>query len=255
MKNKIALLFLLLLSATTFSQANKPAVGDWGIRYGVFFNGGFGQQLTFTRMLKKNLEVGLGVTATFQMNKQTTNNLVTVDALNGVLPAERELTTVSNSLNIALNPFLLYHFPIKSNLDLYMGGGVNVGVNSSLRNSSVTRIHATDYEMKEEEAINNSPTIYGGASAIIGCQYFFYKNLAIGAQAGFGFSAGGSTGKAGSKTITTNSGALNPIQGEVIEDSNVTFKQTTASAGIAGNVGLNLTFYFARVTKAKQAVN
>lgn len=252
MKKRIFAPFLLLLVTTVvFSQTNKPGVGDWGVRYGVYFNGSFSQQLIFTRMLKKNLEVGMGVGISFQSRNTTSTDSVLVSAIGGDVPGIREYTTQTTNLYVSLNPFLLYHFPVKNNLDLYMGAGISLGVSDAIANKEITRRYLANYEYKEE-VINRSPVLFvGGASAIVGCQYFFYKNLAIGAQGGLGFSVNGSSGKVNSKKTVTNSGVLNPVQGIVTIDDQMTQKTISTSAGIAGNVGLNLTFYFSRV-KAKE---
>lgn len=253
MKAKLLTAVLLLSITTAFAQANKPASGDFGLRYGVAFNGGFVQQFTFSRFVKQNLECGAGVTFYYSHSKSTSEeNLAPIYTLDGLSPATQKKTFLFTQFNVGINPFLVYHFPTKNNLDIYAGGGASFSIWQTNKDQVTTSILATNYENKEVRNTKSPLTFGGGLNAILGCQFFFYKNLAIGAQGGLGFNLQGTAGKSNTETTTTNSGSAHPSPGITTVAGLIERSSTGMSIGLNGNVGMNLTFYFGRKEKVKK---
>jgi hypothetical protein len=249
MKTKlIPLVALAFLTTTAFSQANKPQPGDLGLHYGVVFNGSFSQQLALSGWLKKGLEAGAGVSFSFnQINgnySDSTDVTTSVNTIRGI----RNMEVRNTTLSVALNPYLLYHFPTKNNLDIYTGGSLSVGLAPVLKDTRNTTLQATNYYQKEEITNKQPVGVNFGAGIILGCQFFFYKNLSLGAQGNLGFSSSVADGIVGSKRVVTNSGADNPSASEI--DDNTTHAQTLrTNLSLAGNVGLTLNFYFSKKQK------
>ena len=82
-----------------------------------------------------------------------------------------------------------------------------------------------------------------GLSLVGGANFFFYKNLAIGADFAVGFSASNGNGNSLEQQVEINYGQNNSS----IVNYNTSFtsrvSNTRYTASLAGNAGLHLTYY------------
>jgi hypothetical protein len=253
MKKLFSLFVLSVVCIPAFSQTNKPATGDWGLHYYVGFNGSFTQGFEFSRLLKNNLEGGAGLN--FSVNSITNSQTESthVSGNSGTLNAQISTTNKQIPYVIYSRGYLLYHFPVKSNLDLYAGGEIASGFNGQANNVSITESSATNFLEKKTQR-SYLPLAYGfGASGRLGCRFFFYKNLSLGMQGSLGFNSTITNGKQGSTFTVTESGSDNPLQGTTITESTRHINSATIGAALSGSVVLNLSFYFTRTPKIKEA--
>ena len=245
MKKSIILLAILTLSVGGFAQTNKPNVGDWGVKVGVNVpNWGIG--FTFSRMLKKNLECGASLGASFSTSKYAQTNNTIIYTLSGDVIGTHEFMQKSLNYTLSVAPFLAYHIPINNNLDVYAGGRLYLSMSKSIYYTSQTRYYAPNFE-----DLGTSKQIYpfsfgAGAGVLIGADYYFKKNMAIGVSGNLGFAANFQFGKNVEKRMSIQSGSQNPYQGFYSSEQSYTLKNIYTSTGANGNVGINFTFYFAR---------
>jgi len=247
MKSKILLTAILISGfLCTYAQDNKPTTGDIGVHYNVAFNGQVQQQIGISDVLSKHLELGGNLLFTYTGTHNETNSATYLEAVSGTIPGITSVGTKSKSYSLGLNPYLLYHFAIKSNLDLYAGGSFTVGFGNSSSTTFTTNSGA-NYLSTTNEQISPPATVTLSLGAVLGCQYFFYKNLALGVNCGLG--AGYSIQK-GNKTdyiTSTESGSNNPSSGT--NTSGPPFpsvKNETFNLSTMASAGISLAFYFSR---------
>jgi hypothetical protein len=161
----------------------------------------------------------------------------------------RETIVSQTTFNTGITPFILYHFKTNNNLDIYIGPYVAALFTYNGPIVTKTTLTGTDFNETETRTIYTPISIHGGAGLILGCQFFFYKNLAIGIQGSLGLTAGGTTGKTNTRDEVNDSGAQNTHQGDIVTQNPQTVKTFDASAALSGNLGLNLTFYFTKKGK------
>src|SRR5947209_6235557 len=129
MKKLNLLLCMALLSSQLFSENNKPA-GAFGMSYGIGFNGGLAQNIRFSHWTKKNIEYGAGFSFSFSNSHTKTNDSVGISIVtpHAIVFAPEQAISKSNILTIGLSPFAAYHFPIRSILDVYLGGVIPLSI-------------------------------------------------------------------------------------------------------------------------------
>ena len=242
----IITIYLLLISCSLLAQNNKPFPNAWGIGYQVNLDSqGASQNFTFSRMLNGNWEVGTGIGFRYyHANSETEDSSVAV-GFSGAIPVLATNSSELSYFTFSLSPFLLKHCNITSNLDCYFGPVVPLSFGSKTTNTSSNEVSGKDY-FSSNENINKTPPFNSvGLGVILGSRFFFYRNLAIGAQYNLSGSYFFQSGESTTETNYTNSGSDNPSNGQ---DYHSEFsghkKNTSTSIGTSSNFGLNLTFYF-----------
>ena len=250
MKSKLIFLFLIC-SVLVSAQLNKFSDGDLGIKYGVAFNGALAQTIAFSGIIAGNWELGAGINVSFADSRS--NNIGSpydVNTIGGVIQLTNTSITINRTINSSVIPYLLYHFPVKSNLDVYAGPNLNIGTGSiTLYNSSDNITSGSDY-YSERKSSSKIPFGYQlGAGVIAGCQYFFYKKLALGFEANLAAVVTGNNGqeKIGSQEINYGSNNSNNTN-----YSNVTYNHINTyalSIKSGSSAAVFLTFFFSKKTK------
>lgn len=241
----------LLLTSTTFSQTNKPEAGAFGIRAGVSIpNVGIG--LTFSRMLKKNIECGssIGFTISSSKHNQTSSGIM-VYSTNGFIDVSQDYNYRFLNYTATLAPFLVYHIPTNINLDVFAGGRLLFALSEQTNYTHVNRLYANNYESKSSSHIDFPFSFGVGAGVLIGADYYFRRNMAVGMSGNLGFSSSFQHGTQAEKTTTTNSGSLNPSQGVTNSEQKWNKRNFYTNTGLNGSVGINFTIFFARKVSDK----
>ncbi len=245
------LMSLLFLTSTTFSQTNKPEAGSFGIRAGVSIpNVGIG--LTFSRMLKKNIECGASIGVSFATSKsfQTTSG-IKMWSTTGWIDVSQDYSNRFFSYTTSLSPFLVYHIPTNNNLDIFAGGRANFSLSKQTNYTHVNRFYADNYEYKSTSKFNFPFSFGVGAGVLIGADYYFRKNMAVGVSGNLGFTSTFQHGTQTEKTTITNSGTQNPTQGTSYSEQKWTIRNLNTTTAFNGSVGINFTFIFPRKTVEK----
>jgi hypothetical protein len=251
---------MLLVITGCWAQVNKFEAGDFGIRYGVIFNGSAYQGLTLSGMVTANIEVGCGINIAYSKSQtSSTNNTEVQEFVNGsyieVLGASTNQNH-SSTINTSLTPFVFYHFSIKNNLDIYTGPGLIVGTGShTLLSSNDNTTQATNYYYDNYSKTKYPIGYQVGGGWNIGGQYFFYKRLALGVQASVGVAYSSTDGYVQTFYRVTNSGSGNQNNPNNVSSAGTApYINRGLSLTTASSIGVNLTFYLARKAKAaKQA--
>lgn len=253
MKLKIALAVLFFSTTQLFAQTNKPSIDDFGIRTGFYFLNAPGGSIMLGKMLPKNLESGIGILFTFNNYSHTTNDTSQAMSTTGsFIPVKSENTVKWFSYAINLSPYLVYHFPIKNNVDVYAGSYISVFAGNTPKNETYNRRYADNYEYKNK-ATAIQPLSFGvGAGFIVGAEYYVHKNIAVGLTGNLGFTTSMQFGKQTRKTEVVNTGSLNPSQDNRTTETASTLKNIDNSVSLRGGVGFNLTFFFAKHAKEKK---
>lgn len=255
MKTLLTFLLTITTSLLTFAQSNKPEKG-FGLAYGINFFNNTSHSVRFTHWTKKNIEYGGEVTFYYNKNKSVIKDSVFINTIDGSTNlAVRTNTTTDSRFGVGINPFVLYHFPTKNNLDLFVGGILPIGVNSINGNFSVERVvDIPNYFVSELRKQMFPKQINAGLQFTAGTNYFFYDNLAIGASFRLGYVAGFSVGKTITLDEYISSGSNNPYITSQSIKSEAQNSTTTTYIGFNGSALFTLSYYFSRdkVGKAKE---
>jgi|JI9StandDraft_1071089.scaffolds.fasta_scaffold314034_1 hypothetical protein len=259
MKSKCIATLLLLVSISSFAQEKKPQPYSFGIGYGIsFISNDFSspnQSINLSVWFPKNLELTFPFSFNYYGSKSTIIDSPYTVTNSGYRMFERTTTNQYKTFGISISPGLLYHFPVKSNLDIYLGFSVPIGVLSYITNNIVEETKGSDYLNKITTTVKAKPLVTASGQITFGCNYFFYKNLAIGAKASLYMNFNNSQQPYLSKTITIeNSGSDNPSQNysSFTQQSNPRNKFTNQSIGFNGGGGLYLNYYFGMKSSKKE---
>jgi hypothetical protein len=255
-KSILSLVLFSTLFFTSHAQDNKPEANSFGLQYGVNFNGTVGQAVQLSGWLKNGLEIRGSMTFSYT-NSQSSSisnynyTVYTPDGRN--IPAIE--TSASSSASITMTPTIsiVKHFPLKSNLDFFIGGSANCGFTTPTAWTKSSTTETADSFYSYSSTNSKSPlTINWGLSLIGGANYFFYKNLAIGADFGVGFSASNGNGTIQEQQVAVNTGQNNNSTSNYNKTSTNQISNTRYAASLAGNAGLHLTYYL-KVKPKKQS--
>lgn len=238
-----------IIALPGFAQDNKPVKGDIGLRFGLTFNGNVGQQVVLSGMISDRSEIGSIISVGVVSAKTEDIDSVQVNtSAPGSVTGIRHDIEKASSTNILINPFYAYHFPVPSNVDVYLGVNAGVGVGIPGAQQSITKTMALNYEQVSTDKDKLPATLFVNGGIMVGCQYFFYKKLAIGAVASLGLSYGSQKGKVKSSSEVVNTGTDNNGTDSFSEGfyrvNNSSFSLATSSY-----VGINLAFYFGKSAK------
>jgi hypothetical protein len=244
---------------TSFSQDNnKPEANSFGLQYGVNFNGTIGQAVQLSGWLKNGIEVR-GSMAFSYTNTQTSSvyngsyTIFTPDGRN--IPAIQSTASSSAALTVTPTISVVKHFPLKSNLDFFIGASANCGFTTPTAWTKNSNTETADSFYSFTSTNTKAPlSINWGMSVVGGANYFFYKNLAIGADFGVGFSATNGNGNSQEQQVAVNSGQNNTNTANYTKTFNNQVSNTRYVASLTGNAGLHLTYYL-KVKNKKQSAD
>ncbi len=254
---KKTLLSAVFIAATLIATAqdNKPGKGTVGIWYGVSFVP-VTQNVYITGYLTDHVEFGGSIG--FNYNRSTNSQFSPTNVLanSGYVPAQMEHRLLTTNSTVSVAPMVLYHFNIKSNLDLGLGANLPLSISTSSKDVNTDITTAPNYSTTTE-VTNIRPISIGiGAGMLISCKYFFYKNLAVGAMANLGFNGSVNKGNIKQVSSTTNTGSDNPQLGYDV--STTTLSKVNANNQqfqMLHNFSLNLSWYFDGKKKSKAATS
>ena len=239
--------FSSLLFFAANAQDNKPEPNSFGMQYGVNFNGTIGQAVQFSGWIKKGIEIKGSIALSFLNNQSTTEtgNYVYANSNgNRQIPALISNHNSSGSLTMTPTISVVKHFPIKSNLDFFVGGAASYGFTMPTANTISTNTTTADSFYSYRSTSSKSPLILTwGLSMVGGANFFFYKNLAIGADFGLGFSASNSNGIYQEQDIQINNGQNNSSKLNYNASFSNKISSNRYAVSFAGNAGLHLTYY------------
>ena len=247
-------LFMLAICSLCSAQANKFETGDLGIRYSVSFNGIATQGLTFSGMVTKNIEVGGTINVQYAASTTTTNYIQSIYFSNTSEPVTETTTNLSKTLNASISPFVVYHFTIKNNLDVYSGAKLTAGTGAHTISQSTDNVTQGTGYYNENYSANKYPWGFQiGGGVLVGGQYFFYKRLALGVEANLGVAYSGTKGNQQITDVVTNSGIHNTNSNpDYNRNFSVPYNTHTFNVTTASSIGINLTYYVARKAKVLQ---
>lgn len=245
---------LLLICCLCMAQANKFDTGDFGMRYGVSFNGTATQGLTFSGLVTKHIEVGGTINVQYSTNNTTGNSIQNIYFSGTYAPAVQAITSISKSINASISPFVVYHFTIKNNLDVYSGAKFTVGTGSHNISQSTDYLTQGDGYYNDNYTSNKYPWGYQvGGGLLVGGQYFFYKRLALGVEANLGAAYNSTKGTQQITDKVTNSGIHNSNMNPTYDESvSSPYNSHSFSISTASSIGINLTFYVSRKAKVTE---
>jgi hypothetical protein len=262
MKTKMLSVLLLALSLNLCAQEKKPEPYSFGLGYGINFLGGGGftpsQSLQLSVWLPKNFEVTFPLSFSYQGNKSSSFDSIYLMTNSGFRYIERTRSFSNKSFDFSISPGFLYHIPIKGNLDLYVGASIPISIGTSFKREEIEELSSIDYLSKSTNQYKSSVSTSVSGLVTLGCNYFFYKNLALGARASIGINAYKSSSKPQVvTTIIENSGADNPTQGTTTSTTTLkpSYSYSSQSIGFSGGGGFYLAYYFGMKTKEKELKN
>ena len=201
----IAALFLIIAAN---AQENKPEAGKTGL--GFSMTNGLGNRISLSHYLATGLEAGiqLGLNQSKSNNSQTDSLNITTTS--GTKRGIQNVTTTSQAMTATVVPFILKHAPLESNIDAFLGVQVPITFGTTNKTTSKTETTTTDFLRLTDLETNNPGSTSIGVNLVFGCQWFFYKNLGLGAICGLGISTTSQKGDMTTTQTTTNSGTANP---------------------------------------------
>ncbi len=262
MKNQLIALLLSGITLTSAAQDKKPAPFSFGIGYGINFLGGGGfsptQNVNLSVWLPKNFEVTFPLTFGYRTNLNEQYDSILTNTRSGIRYVNRTRGNTTKSFSFAIAPGFNYHFPIKSNLDCYLGVSIPIDINTTLSFKTYDELSADNFNSKRNVETKFKPTVNAFGQLIFGCNYFFYSNLCLGARLLASYSFYKSSNSV-VKTITTyeDSGSDNFVQGTSMIKSEVkpNYKYANSSFGFDGGGGFYLTYYFGMKKDKKESTN
>jgi hypothetical protein len=251
MKKISIAVIILVASLSAMAQDNKPTAGCFGIGYVVGFFP-VQQNVGFSYLVADNLEVGGSIGFQFNRSRNSTYDSLFVTGTNFTsLAARRENRAVTTTANVFIAPMVKYHFNVKSNLDVFVGGVIPIGVGPGTKTVNSIIVTADNYNSTGSTTTTAPVNVSVGAGVLLGCQYFFYKNLALGATASLGFSATMADGNNVTTISDKETGSNNPGTGTTIPNTTTKqfVKMETQSAGMMHEFDLSLGWYFGNAGK------
>jgi hypothetical protein len=251
MKKISIAVIILVASLSAMAQDNKPTAGCFGIGYVVGFFP-VQQNVGFSYLVADNLEVGGSIGFQFNRSRNSTYDSLFVTGTGFTsLAAQRENKAVTTTANVTIAPMVKYHFSVKSNLDVFVGGVIPIGVGPGTKTVNSIIVTADNYNSTGSTTTKAPVNVSVGAGVLLGCQYFFYKNLALGATASLGFNATMADGNNVTTISDSETGSNNPGTGTTIPTTTTKqrVKMETQSAGMMHEFDLSLGWYFGNAGK------
>jgi len=251
MKNLTTLLIALFFITDAFSQDKKPQTYSFGLGYGINFLSNAGsapiQNLNLSVWMPKNFEITFPLTFSYGNNKSEQHDSTLQKTISGTRLVERNSFIEKKTFAFSISPGLNYHIPIKSNLDVYVGVSIPITFSTFLQNKQTEEYTGTNFLSKTTNTYKYKPTVTASGILSFGCNYFFYKNLALGAKASIVINIFQSSNANVTTTKTIeNSGSDNYNQNysSVTTSGKPTYYSTTQYIGLSGGAGFYLAYYF-----------
>lgn len=258
MKTKTLALLFTAFTLSLSAQEKKPELYSFGLGYGINLGAGSpSQSLQLSVWLPKNFELTFPLGFSYSSQKNRTIDSTFTSSLIGLINVKRDQYSQTSIFSFSISPGFNYHIPLKSNLDLFVGVSIPISVTQYLKSDKVVDLVGQNYSSLSKEELISTPSLNFAGKIILGCNYFFYKNLALGARAQMGFNSSSEPKLKETVITTSNSGSNNFSQGTVISISppkiQNTFSRTSIDFGASG--GFYLTYYFGMKTKSKETTN
>ena len=253
---KVNIVFLTMaLSFSVFAQDKKAEAHTVGLGFGIAYVSNVTPLVNVSYMINDKIEIGANLTMSFVRSRNSTfDSTIVFTGLPSpaTLPAETESRTVNSSFGFGFNPFFRYHFPTKNNLDIYTGAVIPISIGTGNKQVATTLTKADDYESKGTVTTTNPVQVGIGAGALLGCRWFFYENLSIGAETSLGIMSAIANGKQKVVTSVSNSGTNNPATSTSIDDvtTEVKTKFDSQNFTFLHSIGFTLNWYFGCKKKA-----
>lgn len=229
-------------------------MGSVGLRYGLFFVNGVSNQISVSGWLKKDFEVGSGLSIGYSRDKSTNvYNNRTVQNNNGqAQPATDELKRSSSNIVLQINPFMNKHFFLKEAIDLYVGVYVPFELRIMTEENSETITTSENY-LSQYITKSKSPLQYGiGAGLTLGCNYFVTKNFAVGVSSSISGVYNFSKGKRENIGTSKFSGSNNPLNGQSSNwEEKLDIDNQRFYLNANESIGINISYYFNAKKAAK----
>lgn len=249
------LLIVLVIYGTATAQTNKFTEGNFGLRYGISFNGSLAQTVAFSGIINQHIEIGAGISVLYSTTKSSTGYIETAYGKTGPFAANYTNISTSSNVNTSVIPYVVYHFPIKSNVDLYLGGDLNIGTGSfSLGTSTHSTVDGDNYHQESKTTTKYPPGFQVGGAAVVGCQYFFYKKMAVGFEANLGAAYVGRIGKTKYTSEITNTGTNNTGKSIDYSEFTNTIHDYAVTMKSASNASIFFTFFFDKKEKVNKEI-
>lgn len=243
MRSFYFILAFLFLAVSAISQENKPTPGRIGVGFSI--NNGMGNRIAINRVLKHEFEIGFEIGFKEEKAREIVKDSVDIETTEGPSMAWREEKIITPSFNFTIVPVITKHAELASNLDAFVGLQIPLSFGSKTQATHYTKIATNDY-FSDVNILTKQPATHEiGLNIIFGCQWFFYKNAALGAVCGFGATSYGMRGNCETITTTTNSGSLNPIHTTCTsKEIFIRDNRITTVNSFNDILGIFLTYYF-----------
>jgi len=253
MKKVLVFSFACLLAASAAVAQIKPVTGDWGLGFkldginstSITHWNGNGTQL-FGRYYftdKVAMRLGFGINT---YNSKDDNSYDVKDA-NNVTIGTQTATNKTTQFGFGIMPGVEYHMgSAASKLDPYVGAEIMLNSLGKMKTTmdsteSISQSgNSSNYTSNMTMEMGGSFTF--GINALVGFNYFFSDNFAIGAEYKWGFNST-STGGDFSTTGTTSTSVNGNTTNTVTNDTG-SMKSSAGNLKVAGLGGLNLNVYF-----------
>lgn len=251
------LLPLLFIANIAIAQEKKPEAYSFGLGYGIDFSSGMwsspNNSVNLSVWMPKNFEILFPLSFNYNRSENSQFDSVFTWTNSGVRNIERERGNIGSLFNFLISPGFVYHIPIKSNLDLFTGIQIPLGVNIGGTSTNFVTIEGENYLSSNKEITKGRTTLSLSTNLLLGCNYFFYKNLSIGTR--FGLSVPIPTSpkryKTSVTTVIENSGSDNPSNYNETTTVETMTRYVSRSIGfsLGGHAGLSLNYYFGLPSK------
>jgi outer membrane protein W len=251
MKKVLVFSFACLLAASAAVAQIKPVTGDWGLGFkldginstSITHWNGNGTQLFGRYYFTDKVAMRLG----FGINTYNSKSEMTEDVkdANQVIVGQNTQDIKTTQFGFGIMPGVEYHMgSAASKLDPYVGA--EIMVNSLGKMKSDTTITQTDNSINYSFNQNTTTEMKGsftfGINAIVGFNYFFSDNFAIGAEYKWGFNSTTSGGDY--STTGTTSTTISGNSSNTVINNTGSMKNSAGNLNVAGMGGLNLNVYF-----------
>lgn len=256
MKKIFAFFLLSLIFISSMAQDNKPEANSFGLQYGISYGGTLAQELVFSGLLKKGIEIRGGIILSFSQTDNKLGDTISISQPNNKwISGYNYSETKSGSMTITPDISILKHFSTKNNLDPFIGGLFSLGIGfQTIQTQNINQTTGDNY-YSYTNSLTKTPFSFAPAvSFIAGLNYFIVRNFAIGVDAGFGFTTAISNGKKTSTTIQSNSGINNPNTSNVTSVRGYDSHTLTYTVNLSGNGGLRFTYFIPPVKKKAGAI-
>jgi len=253
MKKVLVFSFACLLAASAAVAQIKPVTGDWGLGFkldginstSITHWNGNGTQI-FGRYYftdKVAMRLGFGINT---YNSKEDNTYDVKDA-NNVNIGTQTATIKTTQFGFGIMPGVEYHMgSAASKLDPYVGAEIMLNSLGKMKmtNDSTESIsqNGNSSNYTQNITMEKGGSFTFGINALVGFNYFFSDNFAIGAEYKWGFNST-STGGDFSTTGTTST-SINGNTTNTVINKTGSMKKSAGNLNVAGMGGLNLNVYF-----------